>query len=128
MNVIESLHAWGQQWAFGEPTAVELDPVLLMWWLHKRVDVSRLPSRRVVAQFDFCGAATVSFWLLLSRQDVTLCLTDPGFEVNLLVTADLATFYRLWGGRVRYVEALEKYGVTVDGVPSLARAFPRWLG
>lgn len=128
MTVIGSLHAWGQQWAFGEPTADELDPVLLMWWLHKRVKVARLPNRRVVAQFDFSGAATVSFWLLLSRQDVTLCLTDPGYDVNLLVTADLATFYRLWGGRIRYVEALEKYGVTVDGIPSLARAFPRWLG
>lgn len=128
MDVIGSLHAWGQKWAFDEPTKDELDPVLLMWWLHKRVEVARLPNRRVVAQFDFSGAADVSFWLLLSQQEVTLCLTDPGFEVNLLVTADLATFYRLWGGRIRYVEALEKYGVTVEGVPSLARALPRWLG
>ena len=83
---------------------------------------------RVVAQFDFHGAAEVSFWLILSRDDVTLCLTDPGYDVNLLVTADLATLFRVWGGRIQYREALARQGITVAGVPAIARAFPRWFG
>ena len=127
-GVIMALRGWGEKWAFGDPTPDQLDPVLLMWWLHNRVDVDQLPEQRVVAQFDFHGAAVVSFWLVLTRADVTLCLTDPGFEINLLVTADLATFYKVWGGRISYPEALNRYGVTVEGVPCLTRAFPHWFG
>jgi DNA-binding HxlR family transcriptional regulator len=127
-GVITELWGWGEKWAFGDPAPDELDPVLLMWWLHNRVDVEQLPERRVMAQFDFHGAATVSFWLVLARADITLCLTDPGYEINLLVTADIATFYRLWGGRISYHQALSTYGVSVEGVPALTRAFPRWFG
>jgi hypothetical protein len=126
--VINSLRTWGETWAFGDPTPEELNPVLLMWWLRSRAERDLLPEKRVVAQFDFHGAAEVSFWLILSRDDVTLCLTDPGYEVNLLVTADLAAIFRVWGGRIRYHEALARQSLIVTGVPSLVRAFPRWFG
>jgi DNA-binding HxlR family transcriptional regulator len=126
--VINSIRAWGEVWAFGDPTPEELNPVLLMWWLRNRAERDQLPAKRVVAQFDFHGAASVSFWLILTRDDVTLCLTDPGYEVNLLVSADLAALFGVWGGRISYREALARRSVTVTGVPSLARAFPRWFG
>lgn len=127
-TVVNSLRAWGETWAFGDPTPDELDPVLLMWWMRSRADATQLPARRVVAQFDFHGAATVSFWLILTREDVTLCLTDPGYEVNLLITADLAAFYKLWGGRLGYSEAINTGVVRVEGIPSLVRSFPQWFG
>ena len=79
-------------------------------------------------QFDFHGAETISFWLILKKEDVTLCLTDPGFEINMLVTADLETFFKLWGGRISYQEALHDDDVSVEGAPSLIRAFPHWFG
>ena len=126
--VINSLWTWGEAWAFGDPTPDELNPVLLMWWMKNRAEVDRLPDRRVVAQFDFTGAAEVSFWLILTKKDVTLCLTDPGFEINLLITADLAAFFKLWGSRIRYEDAVSSGLVRVDGIPSLTRAFPRWFG
>jgi DNA-binding HxlR family transcriptional regulator len=126
--VISSIRAWGEVWAFGDPTPEELNPVLLMWWLRSRAERDLLPAKRVVAQFDFHGAAEVSFWLILRREDVTLCLTDPGFEVNLLATADLATLYGVWGGRIGYREALARGRLAVEGAPSLVRAFPRWFG
>jgi hypothetical protein len=59
---------------------------------------------------------------------VTLCLTDPGYDINLLVTADLATLFRVWGGRVQYRDALARQEITVAGVPALVRAFPGWFG
>lgn|SRR4051794_21451161 len=126
--VIMSLREWGEAWAFGDPAQEELDPVLLMWWLRTQVDVERLPEQRVVAQFDFRGAATVTFWLLLTKDDVTVCLTDPGYEINMLVTADLAAFFKVWRGRLSYREALKRGEVRVAGMPSLTRAFPQWFG
>jgi DNA-binding HxlR family transcriptional regulator len=127
-NVIDSLKLWGETWAFAEPTEEDLDPVLLMWWLHNRVDVSTLPSRRVVVQFDFHGTKSVSFWLILAPEDVSLCLTDPGYPIDLLVEADLATFFKVWGGQISYQQALSQCNISVEGITSLARAFPRWFG
>ncbi len=128
LPVISCLWTWGEAWAFGDPAPEELNPVLLMWWLRNRAERDLLPEKRVVAQFDFHGAADVSFWLILNKDDATLCLTDPGYEINLLVTADLATLFRVWGGRIHYREAIARQGLLVAGVPSLVRAFPRWFG
>ena len=132
-TVITSLQQWGEAWAFDEPTPEELDPVLLMWWMRNRVNRDLLPAQRVVVQYDFHGqglrgAAKMSFWLILTIEDVSLCLTDPGYEIDLLVTADLAAYFKLWAGRISYEQALNDYNVTVDGVPNLIRAFPSWFG
>ena len=42
-RVIERLGEWGVRWAFGEPKLEELDPAVLVWKMHQRVDRSRLP-------------------------------------------------------------------------------------
>jgi len=126
--VIMSLWQWGETWAFGDPTEEELNPVLLMWWLRTRVEVDLLPARRIVAQFDFEGARRGSFWLVMSPQDVTLCLVDPGYAIDLLVTADLAAFFKVWGRRLAYGDALRSGALTLTGASSLKRAFPRWFG
>ncbi|MFN8458485.1 MAG: hypothetical protein U0401_28170 [Anaerolineae bacterium] len=34
-----------------------------------------------------------SYWLVLTKEDVRL-LTHPGFDLDVLVTADLAAFYQ----------------------------------
>ena len=126
-DVIASLLVWGTHWAFGDPSPEQLDPLLLMWWMHNRVQVECLPEERVVAQFDFRGASVKTYWLVLARQDVTLCLTDPGYVINVLVTADLATFFKLWLGRIEYHEAIAQYDVRVEGIPRHVRAFPDWF-
>jgi DNA-binding HxlR family transcriptional regulator len=126
-GVIGALMIWGEAWAFGEPTPEELDPVLLMWRLRGDVRTDRLPPHRVVIQYDFRVRGKGNFWLILTTDDVTLCLTDPGYEINLLVTADLAVFYKLYWGLISYDQAIHDYGVIVEGVPQLVRAFPGWF-
>ena len=126
-EVINSLLVWGADWAFGEPTQEELDPLLLLWWMHDRVNSDQITEERVVVQFDFHGAAVGTYWLVLTSEDTSLCLTDPGYEVNVLVTADLATFFKLWLGRISYHEAIRDYGVRVEGLPRHIRAFPNWF-
>src|SRR5690606_34207167 len=85
--VITALLIWGVDWAFGDPSPEQLDPLLLMWWMHDRVDAARLPPHRVSVQFNFRGAQTVSYWLVLTRDEVTVCLTDPGYAIDVLVEA-----------------------------------------
>jgi hypothetical protein len=128
LDVINSLRIWGEAWAFGDPTPEELDPILLMWQMRNGVNRDQLPKSRVVVQYDFHGAETGTFWLILTIADITLCLTDPGYEIDVLVTADLAAFFKLWGRRISYQQALNDYEIRVEGIPGLTRAFPNWFG
>ena len=126
-EVINALLSWGVRWSFGDPRQEQINPLLLMWWIHNRVNVDKLPQDRVVVQFDFRGTKLETYWLVLSNEDVTLCLTDPGYEINVLVSAEAATLFKLWLGRIGYREALDAHGVRIDGIPRLVRAFPEWF-
>ena len=128
MGVIAALTMWGDAWAFGEPAPEELDPVFLLWWMRSDVRQDRLPENRVVVQYDLHhGKRSGSFWLVLTTADVTLCLTDPGYEIDLLITAEVATLYKLWWGIIPYEESLRDYGVTVEGTPRMVRDYPGWF-
>lgn len=125
--VIDALLVWGAAWAFGEPTSDDLDPLLLLWWMRGRVCIARLPDQRVVIQFDFHGARSETYWLVLTRADQSICLTHPGFEIDVLVKADLAACFEIWLGRVRIEDALYDGRMVIDAVPVLMKAFPHWF-
>lgn len=126
-GIIHAFLVWGTKWAFGDPSIEQLDPLLLMWWIHNRVNRDRLPEDRTVVQFDFYGAKSDTFWLVLTPDNVDLCITDPGYDINLLVRADLSTFFKVWLGRITYQQAVDSEQVHVDGLPTLTRAFPDWF-
>lgn len=126
-DVINSLTLWGARWAFDEPTEEQLDPVLLMWWMRGRIRREQLTRERVVIQYDFHHEKKETFWLLLTQEDVSICLTHPGYETDVVVTADLSSFFQVWLGRISYAEAVQSGEVHIDAIPSLRREFPNWF-
>jgi DNA-binding HxlR family transcriptional regulator len=126
-DVVNALTVWGARWAFDEPAEDQLDPILLLWWMRDRVCRDQLPKEQVVVQFDFLHKKKETFWLLLNREDVSVCITYPGFDIDVLVTCQLSVFFKLWMGRISYREALDRYGLQVDAIPSLSRDFPKWF-
>jgi DNA-binding HxlR family transcriptional regulator len=126
-QVIDALGAWGVRWAFTEPRSAECDPGLLLWWMLRRIAVDKLPPHRLVIEFDFRGARTARFWLVLRGEDVSLCLEHPGFEIDLRVAADVASLYRVWLGRISLAEAIRAGTLKLDGMPAFVRAFPTWF-
>jgi DNA-binding HxlR family transcriptional regulator len=125
--VVEALGAWGVRWAFGEPKPEELDPGLLVWRIHQRIDRELLPERRTVVEFEFTGPRGSRVWLVLEPREVSVCVTPPKFDADLIVHADLGTFYRVWLGQLDYDAANRCGAVVVDGPPALARQLPRWF-
>jgi DNA-binding HxlR family transcriptional regulator len=126
-DVIEALGSWGVRWAFGEPRPEELDAGLLVWRIHQRINRELLPETRTVLEFDFTGPRGRRVWLLLERREVSVCVTPPGFDSDLIVRADLAFFYRVWLGHIEYDAAIRCGGLVVEGVPALAKQIPRWF-
>ena len=109
--VIDAFCAWGARWAFGPPRRDELDPVVLLWWMRRRVCFDHVPRRRVVIQFDFRGAVRRTYWLLIEPAEASICLKHPGFDVDVTATADIATLFEVW----------------LEGNPAHVRAFPLWF-
>ena len=79
-GLIDVLGEWGARWAFGDPRPDELDPIVLLWWMRRRVDFDRIPRRRVVLQFEFRGVVEHTYWLLIEPTDASVCLKNAGFE------------------------------------------------
>jgi DNA-binding HxlR family transcriptional regulator len=130
-EVIDRLGAWGQRWTV-RVDPKNLDAGFLMWNVRRRIAVDRLPSRRVVARFDFRGAPAhlrgpKTFWLILDKPEVDLCLEDPGHEVDLYVDADLTAMAQVWLGDETLQSALRTGAVELTGPRQLIRAFPSWL-
>lgn len=126
-QIVVQLGHWGQRWT----TPVQrdtLDARLLTWDMRRRFDVERLPERRVVLRFDFRGVPSThkaprTYWFVVHRPDVDLCIIEPGFEVDLFVNADLAALSRVWLGEIPIRQAMREGTVNLTGDRQIARDF-----
>jgi DNA-binding HxlR family transcriptional regulator len=124
--VVQAIGEWGVTWAFTDPRPEELDPDLLIVWMARHVDREQLPADRIVIQFDFRDP-TRRYWMVLDPSEVSVCLQHPGFDVDLEVTVDTATLYRVYLGRTELGGAMRAGKLTLDGPRVLQRGFGRWF-
>jgi DNA-binding HxlR family transcriptional regulator len=127
--IVMGLGVWGQRWARRETRKEDLDPVLLMWDMHRHLHVDRLPEKQTVVMFWFrdVPAKKSRYWLRMQPPEVELCLTNPGFGENLRVETTLRTFVEVWMGDRPLDKALRDKTIEIGGDSKLAREFPKWL-
>ena len=125
--VIKTMGTWGHYWLNQDIREDDLDLRVLMWDMHRRINVEELPAGRTVVQVDFTGVRIGQFWLLLQRPEPEVCETDPGFPVDLYVTADAMTMTKVWMGRTPVRSALDDGNIELFGEPALVTGFPSWL-
>src|SRR6476659_7150267 len=121
--IVFGLGEWGARWAFGEPDAEELDPDLLVWWMHTRLDTSLLPGRRHVLHLRFSDEPK-RFWIVIEDGVPSVCLVDPGYEVDVMISSSLQTMYSVWLGRISLERALRTCEVEFTGPKELTRRMP----
>lgn len=119
--VVFGLAAWGARWTFGEPRAEELDPDILLWWLHRRLDPADLPKPRFIAYVTFHDHRN-RYWIVV-EQEPSLCLVDPGFDVDVTLSTDLRSLYRTYLGHQSLAAARRSGDVQVAGSRAAVRAF-----
>lgn len=127
--VVEALGIWGKHWATGDLTEEQLDPNLLMWDMQRRIDHAAVRPREVVVRFDFADAkrAQRRYWLRIKQGDADVCMTNPGYEVDLIVQTDVGTMVEIWSGRCTFRQAQLERRLRLDGPAALQRELPRWL-
>ena len=126
-EIVLLLGDWGQRWANVEISEANLDPDLLIWDMHRRLDTEGLPQQRLVVRIDLTGAHRKSYWLVMEQPTVSVCWTDPGFDVDLEVSADTVALHRVWVGQLDLKLALRDRLIELEGPAPLRRAFPQWL-
>lgn len=129
LPVVKALGVWGQRWVEANLSLRNLDASLLMWDMRRNLDPRPLPNRRVVVRFSYpeLPATRRNFWLVVEPEgSVDLCVTDPGFEIDLYVTTDLRTMTAIWMGLETMKEARDR--LDFDGSRQLALTMQQWLG
>jgi DNA-binding HxlR family transcriptional regulator len=127
--VIEGLGVWGQRWILFDVDEKDLDPSLLMWDIRRGLNRQALPEQRAVVRFEFTDVhgPRRRWWLLAGGDAGDLCMTDPGFEVDLFVSVGLRELTRYWLGQIEWRELVAR-GLELGGPRWLQRSLPEWLG
>lgn len=125
--VLHSMGNWGERWL--DVTQEHSKPgFILDSWCKRYLAIDELPERRVVARFDFPDQPRKSspLWFIFDGSQSEVCRKPPGFEEDLIVTAESVALAEWHLGRTEWVHALRQERIHVVGIPRLARALPSW--
>lgn len=127
--VVELLGAWGHRWARSNLHREDLDAGLLMWDMRRSVDPAVFPSHRVVVQFEYADAPNGSkdWWLISENGEIDLCLTDNGYDVDVVIQCSLKAMTEVWICQRCFNDAVKQGDIKVLGDPKLTGKLQDWL-
>src|SRR5918911_5300962 len=126
--VLAQIGIWSERWLRRPIFEETPDTGLLMWWVRTTVRTDALPAGRTVIHFRFRRAPEKLrwFWLVLPERD--LCLSDPGFGVDITVHSDAKTLTGVWMGDIDLGGALQMRPIQLASPEPLVRPFPQGFG
>jgi DNA-binding HxlR family transcriptional regulator len=128
LPALVALGEWGLLWARHNVTPADLDIELLMLYLERSVDPTKLVGSQSVIQFRFKDLpGQQDWWLVVKDQKVDLCLVDPGRDVDIYFFCTVRTMHDVWMGDRSYSDAMQAGDLIVEGEPALMRNIRSWL-
>ncbi|MGH9081892.1 MAG: winged helix-turn-helix transcriptional regulator [Acidimicrobiales bacterium] len=130
LPIVLGLGEWGQRWVRTDFRPEELDPGLLLWDVRRNLIAGGLGEQRATIEFIFPALPTKQrfYWLVVDAHEVDLCLTDPGWEVDVILEADLRALTEIWMGDAAFADALVDGRIVLRGPTRLTRRIPAWFG
>lgn len=127
--LIVGLGNWGQRWIESRLSLRNLDPSLLMWDIRRNFHPDPKPMSRCTIQFLYpeLPQAMRDWWLVIDGDGTDLCRVDPGFDIDVLITADLRAMTSVWMGVTRFVDEIETGAIRLDASPMLQRQVKAWM-
>ena len=125
--IIFGMGRWGAKWVFGDPSDEQIDTTHLVWRLHQFTDPDRAPDERTTVEVRTHGAGAGRAWIVFEERASTACQIDPGYDIDLLVTADARELHRWYHGHAEWNDLCRAGAITVQGPKRLASAFPTWF-
>lgn len=126
-EVLLTLGRWSVHWLYQELRPRGVDARTLMWWMHRRVDAEQLPPGRVVVAFVHTAPVRTTIWMVVDRGEVSVCMTHPGYDSDLVVTAPTPALSGVFNGVDSWDQLVANGTIVLEGPRRLARALPRWF-
>lgn len=132
--IILKLGEWGHRWVRSDMSKDDLDPSLLMWDIHRNIDIGYFNTlndgKRLVLLFEFTDYQTKyhRWWLVIKSSEVDVCLKDPGYEVDLRIVTDAKTLTHYWMGDISMNQAKRENLIRLEGNHRLKKDITIWLG
>jgi DNA-binding HxlR family transcriptional regulator len=125
-DVVFALGTWGARWL--EMAPEHYDPHVVLWSMCRLMDRDRLPARPIVVRFEIPGYAKKRLWVLVHRPEPEVCRKPPSAGEDLIVTGSAEWLTDWHAGRISLREARRQGVMTLEGSPSIVRAFESWGG
>lgn len=125
--IVWAMGEWAAEWKFGDPADEDLDGLSVIWRMHQRALRPKLPAQRTVVHVVLTGGGGAQGWLDFDKGEVSVCKTDPGYDVDLAMRADTRAMHRWLVGLVPFRELVTSGEAMLIGPSRLARAFPGWF-
>lgn len=126
--VIEQVGQWGMKWARHQMTADDFDLQLLMLHLERYIQPNNLIGHETVIRFNFSDVIDYStWWVVVTGQDVDVCVNDPGKEVDVYFNVCVKTMCELWMGDISYKRAIADGNLQLIGPKALINNVEDWL-
>ena len=127
--LVLGLANWGQRWARRQLADEEVDLGLALWMIEFGVRPDAFGERQAVVKLEFSDQpkAKQHWWFVNQGDACELCLDDPGFDVDLYLTATLPDMIYIVRGDLPLSRALASGRLEVHGPARMRRALSKWL-
>lgn len=129
-HIVWELGTWGHRWIRSDLSQDDLDPSVLVWDIHRNIDIDFFKQERTVIKFEFTDYTSKLrlWWLVINKGDVDICMKDPGYEVDLVVCSDLKTLTAAWMGDTTIMKGMREKKIILTGSPHLKKNIAIWMG
>jgi DNA-binding HxlR family transcriptional regulator len=130
--IIQALSLWGQRYTRNILQPEDFDPAFLLMSVRGQIPRSTHPTGRFVICFEFRGipgarVASRRWWFVIAHPEIELCMKNPGYEVDVTISATLETFTRAWMGYIGLADEAARQ-IAFDGAPQAVERAKALLG
>ena len=129
-SILVALGHWAQRNIDAETALCDRDPKTLMWLVRRKINTDELPPTRIVMRFHFTDAPKTerTYWIVAKPgMAVDLCMSDPGFDVDLFIDTQITVLTGILFGRCSLSRELEQERLRLIGAPRISRTIGKWL-
>ena len=127
--MVEALGVWGQRWSRRELAEHEADLGLLVWAMERGADGTAFGQARTVLRMDLTDQPKHKrhWWFVNEDGGCELCVHDPGYEVDIYLSATLFDIIYVVRGDVSLAHALSDGRLEALGPTRLTRRLGAWF-
>jgi hypothetical protein len=128
LPILVSIGNWGMRWTRKNLNVIDYDVGLLMLYLQRSIVPEKLIGDETTIRFHFNDLDKVpNWWLIVKDDEVDVCTTDPGRDVDVYFTTTVEVMTKIWMGEITYRKAISGNVLTIVGPRALTGDVTSWM-